>query len=102
MASYIIRRLIRNGIVILAVALITFLLMHTVPGGPFDAEKALPKEIIANLNARYHLDQPLSKQFALYLYDVLIPRLSSTTPGLSLQDDFLITIKVGDQLWFKW
>jgi ABC-type dipeptide/oligopeptide/nickel transport system permease component len=102
MTQYIIRRMFRNLIVILLVALITFLLMHAVPGGPFDQEKALPKEIIANLNARYHLDQPLPKQFALYLYDVLIPRFSSTTPGISLQDDFLITIKVGDQLWFKW
>lgn len=102
MASYIIRRMFRNGIVILLIALITFLLMHAVPGGPFDAEKSLPKEILANLNARYHLDQPLPKQFALYLYDVLIPRLSSTKPGLSLQDDFMITIPVGENLWFKW
>jgi ABC-type dipeptide/oligopeptide/nickel transport system permease component len=102
MTQYIIRRMFRNGIVILLVALITFLLMHSVPGGPFDKEKALPKEIVANLNARYHLDEPLPKQFALYLYDVLIPRFSSTKPGLSLQDDFLITIKVGDRLWLKW
>jgi ABC-type dipeptide/oligopeptide/nickel transport system permease component len=102
MTQYIIRRMGRNLIVILVVALITFLLMHSVPGGPFDKEKALPKEIIANLNARYHLDEPLPKQFALYLYDVLIPRFSSTTPGISLQDDFLITIKVRDHLWFKW
>jgi ABC-type dipeptide/oligopeptide/nickel transport system permease component len=102
MTQYIIRRMFRNGIVILLIALITFLLMHSVPGGPFDREKALPKEIIANLNARYHLDEPLSKQFVFYLNDVLIPRLSSTTPGVSLQDDFLITVKVGDHLWFKW
>ena len=102
MTQYIIRRMGRNLIVILMVALITFLLMHAVPGGPFDTEKALPKEIIANLNARYHLDEPLPKQFAIYIYDVLIPRFSSTKPGLSLQDDFLITIKVGDRLWFKW
>jgi ABC-type dipeptide/oligopeptide/nickel transport system permease component len=102
MTQYIIRRMFRNLVVIVLVALITFLLMHAVPGGPFDKEKALPKEIIANLNARYHLDQPLPKQFALYLYDVLIPRLSSTKPGLSLQDDFLITVKVGDQLYIKW
>jgi ABC-type dipeptide/oligopeptide/nickel transport system permease component len=102
MTQYIVRRMFRNLIVILAVALITFLLMHAVPGGPFDQEKALPEAIIANLNARYHLDQPLPKQFVLYLYDVLIPRISSTKPGLSLEDDFLITIKVGDNLWFKW
>jgi ABC-type dipeptide/oligopeptide/nickel transport system permease component len=102
MTQYIIRRMFRNGIVILLIALITFLLMHSVPGGPFDKEKALPQAIIDNLNARYHLDEPLSKQFLFYLNDVLVPRLSSTTPGISLQDDFLITIKVGDRLWLKW
>jgi len=102
MTQYIIRRMGRNLVVILLVALITFLLMHSVPGGPFDKEKALPKEIVANLNARYHLDESLPKQFARYLSDVMLPQISSGKPGLSLQDDFLITIKLGDKLWFKW
>ncbi len=102
MTQYIIRRMFRNAIVVLLIALITFLLMHSVPGGPFDAEKALPKEIIANLNARYHLDEPLPKQFVRYLGDVLVPRISSTKPGISLQDDFLITIPMGEGRWFKW
>ncbi len=102
MTQYIIRRMLRNLIVILLVSLITFLLMHSVPGGPFDREKSLPPEIMKNLNERYHLDEPLPVQYARYLYDVMIPRISSTTPGRSLQDDFLITIRLGDKLWLKW
>ena len=42
--------------------------MHAVPGGPFDREKALPPQTIANLNAKYHLDEPLWKQYVDYMY----------------------------------
>jgi oligopeptide transport system permease protein len=38
-----------------------------VPGGPFDAEKNLPPQIIANINAKYHLDRPLIEQYFFYL-----------------------------------
>jgi len=99
---YIIRRLLWMLVVLFAVSAITFLLMHTVPGGPFDREKALPPEIMENLNQRYHLDQPLVVQYATYVYDVLIPKFSKIEPGLSLMDDALVNIRVGDDLWLKW
>lgn len=49
------------------VATLTFFIMHWVPGGPFDTEKILPPEIIANIEAKYHLDQPLPIQYLLYM-----------------------------------
>ncbi|MCA9802912.1 MAG: ABC transporter permease [Cyanobacteria bacterium HKST-UBA02] len=49
------------------VASLTFVLVRVVPGGPFDDERNLPKEIIANLEAKYHLDRPVSEQYVLYL-----------------------------------
>jgi len=101
MGRYIARRLIYLLVVLFVVSAITFGLMHAVPGGPFDREKALPPEIIENLNKRYHLDEPLLMQYGRYLYDVFIPRLSSTPPTGSVDDDFLITVKVGN-VWFKW
>jgi len=103
MGRYIARRLLWMLVVLLALSAITFFLMHTVPGGPFDREKALPPEIIANLEQRYHLDEPLLQQYARYLYDVFIPHLSRTPPGTSLMDDHLINInlRVGG-LWLKW
>ena len=46
---------------------ISFSLMHAVPGGPFDAERNLPPEVKKNVEARYHLDQPLPVQYAIAL-----------------------------------
>lgn len=45
--------------------------MHAIPGGPFSEEKALPPEIIKNLEAKYHLDQPLWKQYVDYMWGFL-------------------------------
>ncbi len=64
MAQYIIRRMMWNALVLVVISMITFGLMHAVPGGPFDKEKALPEEIMTNLEERYHLDEPLPMQYA--------------------------------------
>lgn len=53
--------------VLWVVASLTFALIRLVPGGPFDADKHLPPEIVANLEAKYHLDRPLPEQYFLYL-----------------------------------
>jgi ABC-type dipeptide/oligopeptide/nickel transport system permease component len=68
MFEFIVRRILWLIPVIFVVSIITFLLMHSVPGGPFDAEKALPQAIIDNLNAKYHLDDPLWKQYIDYMW----------------------------------
>ena len=73
MAAYIVRRLLHMFVVLFVVSIVTFGLMHSVPGGPFDRDKPLPKEMIENLNARYHLDEPLWKQYLQYMYDVMTP-----------------------------
>jgi oligopeptide transport system permease protein len=46
------------------------MLMHAIPGGPFTAEKNLPESVLKNINARYHLDDPLWKQYVDYLSNV--------------------------------
>ncbi len=101
MGRYIIRRLLYMLVVILVVSVITFGLMHAVPGGPFTREKALPAETLKVLNERYHLDDPLWKQYTDYVYAVMIPRITTTPPSTSLQDDFLISAKIGP-VWFRW
>lgn len=68
MITFLVRRLLWAIPVIVVVSLITFALMHAIPGGPFDAEKALPQVIIDNLNAKYHLDDPLWKQYVDYMW----------------------------------
>ncbi len=67
MLRYIVRRLLWLVPVLFFISVITFALAHAVPGGPFDREKPLPKEIIANLNKHYGLDQPVWKQYVDYI-----------------------------------
>jgi hypothetical protein len=45
--------------VLFVVTIITFGLMHAVPGGPWAREKALPAPTVARLNIKYGLDDPL-------------------------------------------
>jgi len=102
MGRYIARRVLYMFVVLLVVSGITFSLMHAVPGGPFDREKKLPDEIIANLNKRYHLDQPLLVQYANYLKDVTLPSISNIPPDQTpFIDSTLINIQIGN-VWFKW
>jgi oligopeptide transport system permease protein len=67
MLRYIIGRLFTTIPTLFLIITIAFFLMHVAPGGPFDQEKAIPPEIKANLQAIYHLDQPIWKQYLLYL-----------------------------------
>src|SRR6476646_6766087 len=100
MAGYTIRRVLWVVPVLWAVATITFFLMHAVPGGPFTEDKTQPPQVLAAQNARYHLDQPLFKQYGLYLWDV-----SHGDLGISVQNDrdvrqliqdgFFITAQLG-------
>jgi oligopeptide transport system permease protein len=55
---------------LLAVAIITFSLMHLVPGGPWDGDKRISEQAQENLNKRYGLDKPLAEQFLSYLADL--------------------------------
>jgi ABC-type dipeptide/oligopeptide/nickel transport system permease component len=87
--------------VLVVVSFITFGLMHAVPGGPFTQEKALPPDIIRTLNERYHLNDPLWKQYLDYLYNTMIPHITTTPPSNSLQDDFMVNIKAGS-VWLRW
>ncbi len=67
MLRFIFRRILLGIPVLVTVATLTFLIMHWVPGGPFDTEKILPPEIKANIEAKYHLDKPVSIQYILYM-----------------------------------
>jgi len=69
MTRYIIRRILGFIPVLFTITLFTFVLMRAIPGGPFDfaGDRALPPQIVANIEAKYHLDWPLWKQFLSYL-----------------------------------
>lgn len=67
MARFLIKRLVHGLAVLWVVVTLTFVLMHITPGGPFDRERRLPPEVMANIAAKYHLDEPWLIQYARYL-----------------------------------
>ena len=73
MIKYAIRRMLWSIPVLFMVALFTFVMVRQIPGGPFDfaGDKSLPASVVANLEAKYHLNDPLPVQFADYLLDLV-------------------------------
>ncbi len=71
MLSFIFKRLLVAIPTLLILIVMSFLLMHAAPGGPFTQERAIPPEILANLNAKYGLDQPLWRQMISYIWGIV-------------------------------
>jgi oligopeptide transport system permease protein len=67
---YLLKRLSVMIPVFWIVVTLVFFLVRFAPGGPFDGEKNVSPEILQNLNAKYHLDEPLWKQYLRYLNDL--------------------------------
>lgn len=67
MLEYILRRILSAIFAIWVVITVTFIIMHAIPGGPFQKDKVLPDAIRENIEARYKLDQPLIRQYTDYL-----------------------------------
>ncbi|MGC3969853.1 MAG: ABC transporter permease subunit [Pirellulales bacterium] len=70
MIGFLVRRLLLTVITMWVVFTLTFFLMRSVPGGPFDGERQLDPEIKKNIEARYHLNEPLSVQYLRELSNV--------------------------------
>jgi oligopeptide transport system permease protein len=65
---YFLKRLAYAIPLLLVISALAFVLVRLAPGGPFDRERApASPEIERNLNAKYHLDEPMWKQYARYL-----------------------------------
>lgn len=71
MAKYIIKRVLLAALTIFIVATLTFFLMHSVPGGPFVAEKSISAEAQAALEAKFGMDKPILVQYKNYMTGVL-------------------------------
>ncbi len=67
MMAFVLRRLLWLAPVLFSVALVTFLLMHAVPGGPWDSsERPVSDTLARQLDAKYGLDEPLWRQFLTF------------------------------------
>lgn len=102
MFGFIMRRLAVAIPTLLLLIIFSFVLMHSAPGGPFTQERALPPQVLANLDAKYGLDQPLIVQMWTYIVGI-VTRFdfgpSFIYPDLSVNDiisqGFPVTLTYG-------
>jgi len=71
MIKFILKRLGIAIPTILILIIISFILMHSAPGGPFTSEKPLPEQVLKNINEKYGLDQPMYKQMFNYVWGII-------------------------------
>lgn len=71
MWRYALNRLVQGVVTVWFIATATFVAMHSVPGDPLLTDKAVPEDVRANLEAKYGLDQPLGRQYAIYMGNLL-------------------------------
>ena len=101
MLKYVLKRILSALVTIFFIITITFFLMKAIPGNPFAAEKMPNPEIEAAMMAKYGLDQPLWKQYIIYLGNFLRGDfgVSYTKAGLTVNkviaDGFPFSLTIG-------
>lgn len=110
MSAYLLRRMLAIIPTLLAMTLITFLVMHAIPGSPFDPAafggNGLPPEVIAQIEARYGLNQPLPEQYLHFLGGLLRGDFGesfankSRTVNELLGETFPVSLQLGLQAFF--
>jgi len=71
MGKFIIKRLLSLIPTMFLIVTFSFFIIRIAPGGPFASEKKVTPEVMANLMHKYHMDEPLVKQYLRYMVDVL-------------------------------
>lgn len=69
---FLLQRLLGILIVLWVIMTFSFFMMHIAPGGPFDAERSLPPDILRNIEAKYHMDEPLYRQYLRYVGGIVL------------------------------
>ena len=67
MLKLIFRRILEAIPTLFILITVSFFMMRLAPGSPFSSEKNYPPEVIANIEAKYHLNEPLMVQYGIYL-----------------------------------
>ncbi|MCY8308118.1 dipeptide ABC transporter permease DppB [Bacillus vallismortis] len=71
MARYMMKRFGAMAATILVITTLTFVLMKVIPGSPFNEERGTNEAVQKNLEAYYHLDDPLIFQYIIYLKSII-------------------------------
>jgi dipeptide transport system permease protein len=101
MLGYLLKRLGAMAVTLLVIITLTFFLMHSIPGSPFNEERATSEAVQKNLETYYHLDEPLYVQYFLYLKSVAVfdfgPSIkkSSQTVNEMLGRGFPVSFELG-------
>ena len=70
MGRFVFRRFISLIPTMFLIITFSFFLIRLAPGGPFSSEKKVTEEVMQNLLKKYHMDEPLYKQYFRYLGDI--------------------------------
>ncbi len=101
MLSYSLRRALGAVPTLLVLLTIAFFMIRLAPGGPFDNERRLPPEIEANLNQKYHLDEPLYQQYGRYVWNIARGDFGPSfqyrdlTVNQLIADGFPVSLRIG-------
>jgi len=101
MLRFIARRVLETIPVLFIIATVTFFMMRLAPGGPFDTEKQVSKEVRAHMEAHYGLDKSLFEQYLLQMKHLLQGDLGpsfkypSRTVNEIIADAFPVSLELG-------
>lgn len=99
--GYLLKRLTVMVPVFVLVVTIVFFMIRFAPGGPFDSEKAVSPQILQNLMAKYHMDEPLWKQYGRYWVSLLQGdlgpsfRYANKTVNEIIMDSWGVSVELG-------
>jgi len=98
---FLFNRAIASILTLLVIITLTFTMMHAIPGGPFTRERALPPAVLEALNKKYHLDDPVWKQYVDYVAGVARLDLGPSfqrrgvTVNQLIKEGWPYTVKIG-------
>ena len=101
MVTYLIRRVAWLVPVLFVVSVLTFGLMHAVPGGPWSGERNVSAGVQQNINKKFRLDLPIQDQYIAWVGDLLHGDLGPTfkyrdrTVNDIVREGFPITLQLG-------
>lgn len=101
MLKLIFRRILEAIPTLFILITVSFFMMRLAPGSPFSSEKNYPPEVIANIEAKYHLNEPLLVQYGIYLKDLAHGdfgpsfKYKDYTVNQLVADSFPVSLKLG-------
>ncbi|RMI13964.1 ABC transporter permease [Cellulomonas triticagri] len=106
MTRYAVRRAVELVVVFLGVTLVIYLMVFALPGDPIRSlggDRPLPDNVVAELRARYHLDEPVLQQYLRYLGGLFTGDLGTNFSGQSvasrMESRWPVTITLALTAW---